>query len=68
VFDDNLQRLLEDSYIERKTMYGTSFVKTILGDKMIHMTDSYIGARDEILERLNNRTNATKQAVNRAMM
>lgn len=68
VFDENLQRLLEDSYIERKTMYGTSFVKTILGDKMIHMTDSYIGARDEILERLNNRTNATKQAVNRAMM
>ena len=41
LFNKNLRKLLEESYIETKTQYGTQFVGMVLGDKMIHMTDRF---------------------------
>lgn len=66
-FDNNLQKLLEDSYIQKKTEYGTSFLRDVMGDLVINMSDGFITQLDEILDNINNHTNETKNAVQQAM-
>lgn len=66
-FNDNLQRLLEDSYIQKKTEYGTSFLKDAMGDLIINMSDGFVTQLDKILDNINNHTNETKSAVQQAM-
>ena len=68
LFNSNIEQMLNDSYIDDKTYYGTQFIPMVLGDQMIHMQRSFEQQRDEILSILNNKSKATRTAVNNAMM
>ncbi len=68
LFNSNIEQMLNDSYIDDKTYYGTEFIPMVLGDQMIHMQKSFEQQRDEILSILNNKSKATRTAVNNAMM
>ena len=68
MFDENLERMLDDSFIDTKTHNGTELLPMVMGDLMIHMTDTFQDAVDHICEIINNRTNKTKGAVNRALL
>lgn len=68
LFNSNIEQMLNDSYIDDKTYYGTEFIPMVLGNQMIHMQRSFEQQRDEILSILNNKSKATRTAVNNAMM
>lgn len=68
LFNSNIEQMLNDSYINDKTNYGTKFIPMVLGNQMIHMQKSFEQQRDEILSILNNKSKATRTAVNNAMM
>lgn len=68
MFDENLERMLDDSFIDTKTHNGTELLPMVMGNLMIHMTDTFQDAVDRICEIINNRTNKTKGAVNRALL
>lgn len=68
LFNSNIEQMLDNSYIDDKTYYGTEFIPMVLGDQMIHMQKSFETQRDEILSIINNKSKATRTAVNNAMM
>lgn len=68
LFNSNLTKMLDGSYIDIKTIYGTQFVSDILGDKMIHMTDRFGAQLNIILDNINNRSKNTRNAVQNAML
>lgn len=68
LFNSNIEQMLNNSYIDDKTYYGTEFIPMVLGDQMIHMQKSFETQRDEILSIINNKSKATRTAVNNAMM
>lgn len=68
MFNNNLIEMLDNSYIDIKTTYGTQFVSDILGDKMIHMTDRFNAQLNIILDNINNRSKNTRNAVQNAML
>ena len=68
LFNSNIEQMLNDSYIDEKTYYGTEFIPMVLGNQMIHMQKSFEQQRDEILSILNNKSKATRTAVSNAMI
>lgn len=68
MFDENLERMLDDSFIDRKTNNAISLLPRIMGDYMIHMTDTFEDVVDYICSVLNNRTNATRTVVQRKLL
>lgn len=68
MFDENLERMLDDSFINRKTNNAISLLPRIMGRHMIHMTDAFDDVVDYICTVLNNRTKATRSVVQRKLI
>lgn len=68
MFNSNLKQLLNDSYIHTKTIYGTSFLPKILGRQMIHMSYQFQAETESILDKINNHSRNSREAVQKAML
>ena len=68
MFNSNLKQLLSDSYIDTKTKYGTSFLPKVLGSQMIHMSYQFQIQTEDILDKINNHSRNSREAVQKAML
>jgi hypothetical protein len=68
MFNSNLKQLLNDSYIHTKTIYGTSFLPRVLGGQMIHMSYQFQAETESILDKINNHSKNSREAVQKAML
>ena len=68
MFDENLERMLDDSFINRKTNNAIRLLPNIMGKHMIHMTDSFDDVVNYICTILNNKTKATRSVVQRKLL
>ncbi len=68
MFNSNLKQLLNDSYIHTKTIYGTSFLPRILSGQMIHMSYQFQAETESILDKINNHSKNSREAVQKAML
>ena len=68
LFDGNLYLMLKDSFINEKTENAIPLLKEILGTELIHFTDSFQEAMNQIIDRINNRSKKTKKAVQNALL
>lgn len=68
MFNSNLKQLLNNSYINTKTIYGTSFLPRVLSGQMIHMSYQFQAETESILDRINNHSKNSREAVQKAML
>ena len=68
MFDENLERMLDDSFIHKKTIYGTSLLRAILGKFMIGMSDNFQHILDKLCFDLGVYRDDVRASLSRALL
>lgn len=68
MFDSNLQRLLDESFIDKKTTRALELLPKVLKTEMIQFSDPFQNAISAIQERLNTRSSDSRKAIQRGLM
>lgn len=68
LFDQNVIKMLDESFIHIKTVYGTTILKDILGNYVMHMQDSFQELVDGIAENIGRRSGKIKASIQRSLI
>lgn len=68
MFEESVVTMLDDSFINTKTIYGTEYIGRILGSHLIHMSDNFQDIVDAICDKVNRHSGKVKQSVQKALL